>query len=640
MNAPGAGPARPASPSAATSLRPRDRRPSSSSSVLDSPDGNDRGTLVPFLGVAVLFVLVAITLHLSSVLRHNLRDELAARLRISADLVSDALIQERAELDVSDPATLGRLEDIRRSTSVTEILVYDRSGDLVGGATSNAYLGAAIPRSIRVGSSAPGRVPDPAQREPERDVTGGLTLVVPLSESAGGGALLTRIDPDEQGGLPAIDFLFHVAKALAAVITAAGLLILLRWVARGGDLAPRPAPVPASDVGLVLGTVKDVMSTLKESESDYRDRWTAAEADAETQRRRSDLIVESISSGLVAFDPSGRITMFNRAAERIFGFSSRNVVGRPVEEVFGSHDPFREFATRILKDNRAPGRTELLRATGAGEDAWLAVACSVVRDDRGLPQGGMFLVDDVTETKTLRDAAGLQDRLSAVGEMSAGIAHEIKNSLHALMGHANLLRDDHPGEDPPFAVNGILTEVRALETMVRGILEFSKPTRLLRSPENVNELLKDTAESVRDRARAAGVELEYEFTPDLPAVSVDANSVRRVFLNCVLNAVEAMEKGGVLTISTRPVEVHEKGIEDGRQRAIRIGFRDTGPGIPEADRQKIFTPFYSTKRDGHGLGLALVHRTITDHGGRLHLHSRETVGTEFVIVLPAGEGAA
>jgi signal transduction histidine kinase len=263
----------------------------------------------------------------------------------------------------------------------------------------------------------------------------------------------------------------------------------------------------------------------------------------------------------------------------------------------------------------------------------------VVRDDRGLPQGGMFLVDDVTETRTLRDAAGLKDRLSAVGEMSAGIAHEIKNSLHALMGHANLLREDHPGDNPPFAVTGILTEVRALETMVKGILEFSKPTRLTRTTENVNELLKDTAESVRDRAKALGVELKYEFASDLPTVSIDANSVRRVFLNCVLNALEAMEKGGALTISTRPVDVHEKGADDGR-RAIRIGFRDTGPGIPEADRQKIFTPFYSTKRDGHGLGLALVHRTITDHGGRLHLHSREAVGTEFVIVLPAGEGAA
>ncbi len=639
MNASGAGTPRPSSSATTERGRPRPR-PASSSASVEVREPESRGSLVPFVGVAVLFVLVVLTLHLSSVLRRNLRDELASRLRISAELVNDELGRATAPPDVSDPAVLGRLEEIRRSTSVSEILVYDQAGDLVGGATSAAFLGAAIPRTIRVGTAAPGRPADPGQREPERDVTGGLTLVVPLADAAGGGALLTRIDPAAQGGLPAIDFLFQVAKALAAVITAAGLLILLRWVARGGDVAPRAAPVPASDVGMVLGTVKDVMSTLKENETEYRDRWTAAEADAETQRRRSDLIVESISSGLVAFDPSGRITMFNRAAERIFGFAARNVVGRSVDEVFGEDDPFRGLSAAILHDNRPTLRREVERSVPGRDDRWLAVSSSVVRDDRGVSQGGMFLVDDVTETKTLRDAAGLKDRLSAVGEMSAGIAHEIKNSLHALMGHANLLKEDHPGDDPPFAVRGILSEVRALESMVRGVLEFSKPSRLARSPANVNELLKDTAESVRERAIRSGVEFRYEFASDLAPVSVDAQSVRRVFLNCVLNAVEAMEEGGTLTISTRPVEVHEKGPDDGRARGVRIGFRDTGPGIPESDRQKIFTPFYSTKRDGHGLGLALVHRTITDHGGRLHLHSREAVGTEFVIVLPVEEDAS
>jgi PAS domain S-box-containing protein len=351
------------------------------------------------------------------------------------------------------------------------------------------------------------------------------------------------------------------------------------------------------------------------------------------------VILESIGSGLVAFDETGRVNMFNRAAERILGIPARNALGRSVSEIFPADEPFRGLAREILEDLRSPSRVEFERPGADGESAWLGVSGSVIRDPRGVPQGGLLLVDDVTETNNLRDAAGLKDRLSAVGEMSAGIAHEIKNSLHALMGHANLLKEDHSGDEPPLPVRGILTEVRALETMVKGILEFSKPTRLVRTAENVNEMLKDTAESVRDRAIAAGVEIRYEFNLDLPRTRIDANSVRRVFLNCVLNANEAMGHGGTLTISTRPAAI--PGIdatESHRPRAIRIAFRDTGPGIPEADRQRIFTPFYSTKRDGHGLGLALVHRTVTDHGGRLHLHSREEVGTEFVIVLPVEDG--
>lgn len=621
------------------SSRPAPARPSSVTIERPVPSA-PKGSLLPFVGVAGLFVLVVVTLHLSSTLRKTLQGELAGRLRISADLASDLFSDPDRTFDVNDPETLARIEEIRRATSVSEIVLYDAKGDLVGGATSKAQLGMGVPRAVRIGAAHSDRSADPHLRSPEHDMTGGLTLLVPLSKAAGGGALLTRIDPDAQGDLPAIDFLFQAAKALAGIITAAGFLILLRWVARGGESsAPRAtSAIPSSDVGMVLGTVKEVMTTLKDNETTYRDRWTAAEADAETERRRSDIILESIESGIVAFDGVGRITMFNLGAERIFGIAARNAMGRTVSEVFGEGDPVRHFANEVLKEVRAPARAEWERRQPDGESLWLGASCSVIRDGRGFPQGGILLIDDVTETKNLRDAAGLRDRLSAVGEMSAGIAHEIKNSLHALMGHANLLREDHEGEEPPLAVRGILSEVRSLEAMVKGILEFSKPTRLVRATEDVNAVLCDSVESLRERASSVGVTIELELDKDLPCIPVESTSMRRVFLNCILNAVEAMEDGGTLTVSTRVADFRSEddsqGNGAGKRPAVRVAFRDTGPGIPEADRQKIFTPFYSTKREGHGLGLALVHRTITDHGGRLHLHSRQAVGTEFVILLP------
>jgi signal transduction histidine kinase len=293
----------------------------------------------------------------------------------------------------------------------------------------------------------------------------------------------------------------------------------------------------------------------------------------------------------------------------------------------------------MLGELRAPARTEWERLRPDAESQWLSASASVVRDRHGIPQGGLLLIDDVTETKRLRDAAGLNDRLLAVGEMSAGIAHEIKNSLHALMGHANLLREDHPGEEP-MAVRGILGEVQSLQALVMGILEFSKPTRLLREIRDLNEVLAEALETVRARAESVSVTLGLELAGDLPKVRVDAASLRHAFLNCAHNAIEAMEAqaGGTLTVSTRTAELREE-TENGdgasRRPAVRVSFRDTGPGIAEADRRRIFTPFFSTKRDGHGLGLAFVHRTITAHGGRVQLHSRPGVGTELVMLIPA-----
>lgn len=613
--------------------------PPAPSSGIGAP--RPRANLLPFAGVAALFVLVVITLQLSGRLRHSLEGELAGRLRISADLAGEAMRSPDGEpFGTSDDELVARLDRIRHSTAVSDIVLYDKGGDLVTGATTRAQLGMAVPRSVRVGAGHGNGTADPSLRQPERDVTGGLTLLVPLSESAGGGAVLTRIDPESQGGLPAIDFLFQLAKALAGIVTAAGLLILLRWATGNGGFVPRPSgAVPGSDVGMVLGTVKEVMSTLKDSETTYRDRWTAAEADAEAQRQRSDQIVASIESGLVAFDKAGRVTLFNRSAERLLGLPARGALGRRIGELFDEQDPVHRIANEILQDLHVHVRTEWERAQVEGEAAWLSASSSVVRDRRGIPQGGMLLIDDVTETKRLREAAGLNDRLLAVGEMSAGMAHEIKNSLHSLMGHANLLREDHPGEDP-LAVRGILSEVQSLQALVMGILEFSKPTRLVREPHDLNDLLTEGLESVRTRAESAGVTLDYELADDLPSVRVDYPSLRHAFLNCAHNAIEAMEGqgGGTLTVITRTAEIREDAEPGGESRsrsAVRVSFRDTGPGIAESDRQRIFTPFYSTKRDGHGLGLALVHRTVTAHGGRVQLHSRPGVGTEFVMLIPS-----
>lgn len=610
--------------------RPGDTLPGSAMPARD-------GSILPFLGTAVLFVLVVLALHLAGRLKGNLEDEIGARLRICASLAASAVGTPGAAQDGAAPDLLARLESVRRETGVTEIALYDARGGLVGTA-SRASVTPGIPRRIRLGT-APVR-PDPAARAVEHDAAGGLTLVVPLADAQGGGAVIARVDRDAQGSLPAVDFLFNLARTLAGVITAAGLLILLRWMAAGDGLLERKAAAPASDVDLVLGTMKEVMSTLKDSETHYRDRSREAEAVAEHARRTNALILESTASALLAFDEVGRITLCNPAAERILGLNARAVRGRRIEEVLEGADPLRRIAGSIRDRGRDTGREELERAGESEEPRWLGVTGSVLHDALGEFRGGMLLVDDLTETRRLRDAMQVRERLSAVGEMSSGIAHEIKNSLHSLLGYANLLKDDASGE-PSLPVKGVLEEVRSLENLVKGILEFSRPSRVTRTAVDVNALVRDTVDAVAAAATGRAVTVRTDLDATLPPIAADGESVKRVFLNLALNAIEAMggADGGTLTVSTRTAELGrtEPGTAPASGRAVRVGFRDTGPGIPAADRAKIFTPFFTTKQHGHGLGLALVHKTVSDHGGRVQVHSREGVGTEFIVVLPVEE---
>jgi PAS domain S-box-containing protein len=578
--------------------------------------------------------MLLLALHLCTRLRDTLMMELSKRLRVSAEFVVDALA--RREGEPLGPDVLARMEEVRRATLVSEIFLYDVDGTLLGGSTSQSAV-RGIPRQVRFNPSSNAA---PTSRAPEHDGAGGLSLLVPLGADAGAGAILTRIDREGTRGLATVDLLFQIANVLAGVVIAAGLLILMRWVAKGAPPPPSRAAVTdpaASDVDMVLGTMTEIVSTLNVSKNEYRDRMTVAEASAEHYRKTNDLILESITSAIVAFDSRGRITMFNRAAERIFSVSRSVALGQPIVDTFGAESRIVRLARDVVELDRTSSRAEIASTGPDGETIWLGASSSVIRRKDGASVGGILLLTDLTETKRLREQMGLHERLSAVGEMSAGIAHEIKNSLHSLMGFANLLREDFDTE-PPLAVKGILSEVLSLESLVKGILEFSKPAALVRAPTSLNELVLATSQAVAEPARVAGAEIVLDLAEDLAPASVDAEAVKRVFLNLALNAVEAMGDGGTLSISTRRGEITSE-VEGGAvsRPAIRVGFRDGGPGIDESERSRIFTPFHSTKRDGNGLGLALVHRTVTDHGGRILLHSRVGVGSEFVVLLPEEE---
>jgi len=221
------------------------------------------------------------------------------------------------------------------------------------------------------------------------------------------------------------------------------------------------------------------------------------------------------------------------------------------------------------------------------------------------------------------------DRLASVGEMAAGIAHEIRNPLTGIASAISILKEDYEKEDPRRQiVEEVLEQISRLDKTVNDLLFFGKPA----SPElmyaDINSILKKTLQFSMQHRGGKSITRNLELTEALPLVYVDPKQMQQVFLNLILNAVQAMQDGGVLTVSTSMLEVEE-------QPWIRVVVADTGPGIPQQILDKIFTPFFTTKAQGTGLGLAICHKLIQQHRGRINVSSETGKGTIFTIDLPA-----
>jgi signal transduction histidine kinase len=223
------------------------------------------------------------------------------------------------------------------------------------------------------------------------------------------------------------------------------------------------------------------------------------------------------------------------------------------------------------------------------------------------------------------------DRLASIGEMAAGIAHEIKNPLTGIASAITIINDDFLTTDPRKEIlDEILEQVKRMDKTVNDLLFFGRPAEPEPVCTDLNAVLRKTLIFASQHRGSKGVLIEkvLELQDDLPPVYVDPKQVQQVFLNLILNAIQAMQGGGVLTIKTVLV------LDDG-QRKVCVSIADTGPGIPAQILGKIFTPFFTTKAQGTGLGLAICHKLVTQQGGTIKVESESGVGTVFSIVLPA-----
>ncbi len=367
----------------------------------------------------------------------------------------------------------------------------------------------------------------------------------------------------------------------------------------------------STEVSFVVDTFHDLVSKLKEKEKELEVLKSQAEDRASSVEIYNEDILQSVPSGVVSLDRELRITKMNQSAEKMLEMKEVGIIGKKYLEIFN------EPIAGIIEKNHIVERAEVGYVTKSGKRIWLGLNISPLKDSAGKIIGKIFVFTDLTELKAFQSQMELRERLSTLGEMSAGIAHELRNPLGVISGYAKLL--SRKVDRPLFpTVEAIMKEVAVMDRIISDFLSFAKQADLVLTEIDMKSLLKGCIAAVADCARNVRL---IERIDALPLIKGDEVLLRQSVTNILQNAVESMPDGGQLTVSCSVGE------------SLDISVTDTGHGIPENIRDKIFLPFYTTKERGTGLGLSIVHKIVVSHGGTVQLESGER-GTTFTIRLP------
>jgi two-component system sensor histidine kinase PilS (NtrC family) len=340
-------------------------------------------------------------------------------------------------------------------------------------------------------------------------------------------------------------------------------------------------------------------------------------------------VLDSLLSGLAATDIDGRILTFNRAAETITGVAAADAIGRPIQEVLQLPREFAElFGARERRQRLPRVEFDFTRANGATIE--MGVSTALLLTPRG-ESGFLITFQDVTESRKLEREARVQQRLAAVGEMAAGIAHEIRNPLASMSGSIQILRQELPlTSEQSQLMDIVLRESDRLNDTIRSFLAYARPQRSGVSRVDVRKVITDTALLLQNNSELTEAHEIRVSVPDGEAwYDADEHQIRQVVWNLATNAIRAMPHGGTLTLSAQ----ERRGEPEGPGEMV-IAVEDEGVGIPSGDLDGIFQPFRGAFERGTGLGLSIVHRIVSDYGGEVHVTSQPGVGTCVEVTLP------
>lgn len=336
----------------------------------------------------------------------------------------------------------------------------------------------------------------------------------------------------------------------------------------------------------------------------------------------ADQVVTSLPVGLIATDKDGKIAFYNSAAERITGLNLAKARGKEPDRILPSH-----FCG--LKESLDRGESisekEMECEFTENKVVPVSISASKIINEEGKFVGQVLIIRDLGEVRRLQDEIRRKEKLAAIGDLAAGVAHEIRNPLSSIKGIASYYKSKfEDGSEDKEMAGVMIEEVDRLGRVISELLEFARPAKLNRKPSNMNELLEHSARLVQQEAMAKNVQIQLNLASDSAKADVDPDRLSQCFLNIYLNALQAMENGGQLTIASS--------IRNGG--SVTIDIKDNGAGISADDLSKIFDPYFTTKPKGTGLGLAIVHKIIEAHQGLVKVRSATGQGTVFSIILP------
>jgi signal transduction histidine kinase len=421
-------------------------------------------------------------------------------------------------------------------------------------------------------------------------------------------------------------------------------LVSIAWLLRG-LLRPysqligeaRRAPVAHSgktqnEAAFVLETFQSVIAQLQDQQKELQRLTEHASQRADSAEQFSDRIVASMPTGLIAFDARGNATVMNGPAQALFQDGTDS--GAHYRTVFADVPDLANMIEDCLATGRLFRREEIETTHATEGTAKLgATVAPIDATSDGGARGALCLITDITEVTRLREQVALKRNLESLGEMSAGLAHEFKNAMATLHGYAQFLQSIDHDQQGQAAADALLQEVRNLSEMTTAFLNFARPRALQLEEISLDELIQECVRELTPVFEARRVDCVRSPTvrEGLPGLEVraDLRMLRQAFLNLLRNAAEAIpDEQNDRRVLVDTATVNERG-----RRWATVSIRDTGPGIPTSDLQKIFIPFFTTKSHGHGVGLALAHRVIAEHGGTLTVGNNSKGGATFTIRL-------
>ncbi len=350
-------------------------------------------------------------------------------------------------------------------------------------------------------------------------------------------------------------------------------------------------------------------------------------------------ILDSLKDGVITLDKRRRIIAFNPAMESIVGVSEGQVMHKSlasalpemgfirekINQVFRAGETFSDSNARLLKRN--------------GQELPVSLVISPVTDDEGNSRGAVIMVRDRSYVEDLQRADRYVELVNAFRFISNSIVHEIKNPMGGMKGAAQLLQEELDDDQLREYVRVIINEVDRVTGLLDDLSNLYQLAELQLEKVNIHQVLDDVIMLETSKARGKGINILMDYDPSIPEIPADRHKLMQLFINIARNGIEAMPDGGVLTFSTKVSDQYRVTRSRGHQiasRMLMVTVEDTGEGISREDEDKIFTPYFTTKEEGTGLGLSVCMNIVEQHGGRMKINSRPGAGTEVAVLLPLG----